>query len=193
MINFKIRFFQNVGYFICFHFNSLLLMCSFRNRFERLVRLYRFCKGFCSRTDFALSLISSLIHVIFKELRVESWNFYSNNAIITDLWFIFFVMPRRMKHNHSINIRWLRKKSNPTSISIKLSFSKGPSIYDIRKKSRFWPPLPLSTCVHMGWTPLPTRGRHEIHTALLKWLVQWPTGPKAEIRLYDSNLFKLYF
>ena len=27
----------------------------------------------------------------------------------------------------------------------------------------------------------------------LKWLVQWPTGPKAEIRLYDSNLFKLYF
>ena len=49
----------------------------------------------------------------------------------------------------------------------------------------------------MGRTPSPlwmsTYGRHEIHTALLKWLVQLPTGPKAEIRLYDSNLFKLYF
>ena len=39
------------------------------------------------------------------------------------------------------------------------------------------------------WTS--TRGQNEIHTALLKWLVQWPTGPKAEIRLYDSNLFTL--
>ena len=63
------------------------------------------------------------------------------------------------------------------------SKSKGPSIYDVHKKSRFWPPLPLWTSTH---------GRHEIHTALLKWLVQWPTGPKAEIRLYDYNLFKLY-
>ena len=46
------------------------------------------------------------------------------------------------------------------------------------------PPSPL-------WTS--TRGRYEIHTALLKWLVWWPTGPKAKIRLYDSNLFKLYY
>src|SRR6218665_999571 len=38
------------------------------------------------------------------------------------------------------------------------------------------------------WTS--TCGRHEIHTALLKRLVQWPSGPKAEIRLYDCNLFK---
>ena len=66
------------------------------------------------------------------------------------------------------------------------------------KKSRLWSP-PLSACVHMGRTlPLPplwtsTHGRHETHNALLKWLVQWPTGPQAEIRLYDSNLFKLYF
>ena len=35
-----------------------------------------------------------------------------------------------------------------------------------------------------------TNGRHEIHIALLKWLVQWSSGPKAEIRLYDCNLFK---
>ena len=67
------------------------------------------------------------------------------------------------------------------------------------KKNQVFDPLPP---VHMRphepdplpsplWTP--TRGRHEIHTALLKWLVQWPTGPKAEIRLYDSNLFKLYY
>ena len=54
--------------------------------------------------------------------------------------------------------------------------------------------LPLSTCVLMNRTPLPlwtsTCGRHEIHIALLKRLVQWTSGLKAEIRLYDSNLFK---
>ena len=33
-------------------------------------------------------------------------------------------------------------------------------------------------------------GRHEIHIALLKRLAQWPSGPKAEIRLYHCNLFK---
>src|SRR6218665_1415279 len=64
-------------------------------------------------------------------------------------------------------------------------------------KNLVFDPLPLSTCVHMGRTPSPlwtsTRGRHEIHTTLLKWLVQRPTGPKTEIRLYDSNLFKLYY
>ena len=40
------------------------------------------------------------------------------------------------------------------------------------------PPTPLSTCVDMK------------HIALLKRLVQWPSGPKAEIRLCDCNLFK---
>ena len=40
-------------------------------------------------------------------------------------------------------------------------------------------PLWTSTC---GW--------HEIHTALLKRLEQRTSGPKAEIRLYDCNLFK---
>src|SRR6218665_4188040 len=74
---------------------------------------------------------------------------------------------------------------------------KGSSNYDVHKKIGFLTPPPLSTCVHMGGTPSPlwtsTRGRHEIHTALLKWLVQRPTGPKAEIRLYDSNLSKLYY
>ena len=62
-----------------------------------------------------------------------------------------------------------------------------------QKNHVFDPPAP----VHMGRFPSPlwtsTHGRREIHTALLKWLVCWPTGPKAEIRLYDSNLFKLYF
>jgi len=42
------------------------------------------------------------------------------------------------------------------------------------------------------WTS--TCGRHDIgprlHIALLKGLVQWPSGPKAEIRLYECNLFK---
>jgi len=48
--------------------------------------------------------------------------------------------------------------------------------------------------VHMSRTPPPlwtsSFGRHEIHIALLKRLVQWTSGPKAEIRLYDCNLFK---
>src|SRR6218665_570640 len=74
----------------------------------------------------------------------------------------------------------------------------GSSIYDVHKKIRFLtPPVPP---IHMrphGPDPPPlwmsTHSRHEIHTALLKWLVQWPTGPKTEIRLYDSNLFKLYY
>ena len=42
-------------------------------------------------------------------------------------------------------------------------------------------PLPL-------WTS--KCGPHEIHIALLKRLVHWPSGPIAEIRLYDCNLFK---
>ena len=55
------------------------------------------------------------------------------------------------------------------------------------QKNNVFDPIPLSTRVHMGRTPLPplwtsTHGRHEIHI-----------GPKAEIRPYDSNLFKLYF
>ena len=63
------------------------------------------------------------------------------------------------------------------------------------KNSRFWPPSP---CPHGLGPPHPllwtsTRCQQEIHTALLKWLVQWPARPKAEIRLYDSNLFKLYY
>src|SRR6218665_2789210 len=62
------------------------------------------------------------------------------------------------------------------------------------KKIRFLTHLPLSTSVHMSRTPSPlwtsTCGRHEIHIALLKRLVQWPSGPKAEIRLSDCNLFK---
>src|SRR6218665_1939870 len=56
--------------------------------------------------------------------------------------------------------------------SVNCSRPKGSSIYDIHKNLVF-DPLPLST-----WAGLPyplwrsTRGRHEIHTALLKWLVQ---------------------
>ena len=65
---------------------------------------------------------------------------------------------------------------------------KGPSIYDVHKKSGFLPP------VHMSRTPSPlwtsTCGQNEIHIVLLKRLLEWPSGPKAEIQLYDCNLFK---
>jgi len=55
--------------------------------------------------------------------------------------------------------------------------------------------LPLSTCVHMGRTPLPlvdvqSRSTWNKHRSLeMASTMAWP---KAEIRLYDSNLFKLY-
>ena len=71
-----------------------------------------------------------------------------------------------------------------------LWFSKGPSIFDVHKIG-FLTPIHPST-----WARPPnpfvdsTCGRNEIHIALLKQLVQWPSGPKAEIRLYDCNLFK---
>jgi len=76
--------------------------------------------------------------------------------------------------------------------------TKGPSIYDVHKKSRFDPP---PACPHVStWagSPLPPCGRP--HTVDMKYTrslemasTMTYTGPKAEIRLYDSNLFKLYF
>src|SRR6218665_3986030 len=95
---------------------------------------------------------------------------------------VVFIHPLWIRHHNLLHI--------PLYFSL-----KGSSIYDVHKKIRFLTPSPS---VHMGRTPLPplwtsTRGRHEIHTALLKWLVQRPTGPKAEIQLYDSNLFKMYY
>src|SRR6218665_1649412 len=50
---------------------------------------------------------------------------------------------------------------------------KGSSIYDVHKKIRFLTtllPCPYGPTPSPLWTS--TRGRHEIHTALLKWLVQ---------------------
>jgi len=56
---------------------------------------------------------------------------------------------------------------------MKLVVHKGPSIYDVHKNLIF---EPLSTYVQMNQTPSPlwtsTCGRHEIHIALLKRLVQ---------------------
>jgi len=62
-------------------------------------------------------------------------------------------------------------------------------------KNRISAPISLSTCVHMSHTPplwTSTCGWHEKHIALLKRLVglHWPSGPKAEIRVYDCNIFK---
>src|SRR6218665_2762586 len=62
------------------------------------------------------------------------------------------------------------------------------------RKSGLLPPPPCPHASSWAGPSLPlwtsTRGQHEMHTALLKRLVQGPSGPKAEIRLYDSNLFK---
>ena len=71
----------------------------------------------------------------------------------------------------------------------------GSSIYDVHKKIMFLTPLPCplaSTWAILSLCPLwtSTCDRHEMHITLLKWLVQWPSGPKAEIRIYDCNLFK---
>jgi len=69
---------------------------------------------------------------------------------------------------------------------------RGPSIYDVHKNIPFLTPLHPS--VHMrlhGPDPSPCGRPHAVNMkyTLLKRLVQWPTGPKAEIRLYDCNLF----
>ena len=87
-------------------------------------------------------------------------------------------LPHRIELNSSFHMELLR--GHPFMMSTK------NQVFDPLPPLSTWagPPPPL-------WTS--TRGRHEIHTALLKWLVQWPTWPKAEIRLYDSNLFKLYY
>jgi len=67
------------------------------------------------------------------------------------------------------------------------------SIYDVHKNPVF-EPLSLSTCVNIYRIPLPlwtfTCGQLETNIALLKRIVQWPSGPRAEFRLYDCNLFK---
>jgi len=58
------------------------------------------------------------------------------------------------------------------------------------QKIGFLTPSPVHMHSHEPdplWTS--TCGRHEIHIALLKRLVQWPSGPKAEIRTYGCNLF----
>src|SRR6218665_81592 len=72
--------------------------------------------------------------------------------------------------------------------TIRSNLYKGLSIYDVHKK--ITTPLPCPHASTWAGPPPPlwtsTHGRHEIHTALLKWLVQRPTGRKAEIRLYDS-------
>src|SRR6218665_811319 len=66
---------------------------------------------------------------------------------------------------------------------------KGPSIYGIHKKIRFLTP---SLCPHAPDSPPPlwtsTCGQHKLHIALLKRLVQRPSGPKAEIRRYDCTV-----
>ena len=61
-----------------------------------------------------------------------------------------------------------RQRTRINGLSLVL---RGYPFMTFTKKSGFWPPPP----VHMGRTPSPlwtsTHGRHEIHTALLKWLV----------------------
>jgi len=72
----------------------------------------------------------------------------------------------------------------------------GSSIYDVHKKSGFWPLSPVHMRPH---EPDPTfffvdvhmrstwNTHHSLETASR---LQWPSGPNAEIQLYDCNLFK---
>jgi len=71
-----------------------------------------------------------------------------------------------------------------------------PSIYDVLKKSCFWPTSP---CLHEPDPPSHPCGRpHAVDNSTwnthrsLKTAsrLQWSSRPKAEIRLYDCNLFK---
>ena len=75
--------------------------------------------------------------------------------------------------------------------------NKGPSIYDVYKKITFLTPPPVHMRPHGPDTPPPvdfhTRSTWNTHRSLEMASTMTYTGPKAEIRLYDSNLFKLYF
>ena len=66
--------------------------------------------------------------------------------------------------------------------------AQGSSIYDVQKAGFLTPSCPHAST----WALWPsTSHRHEIHITLLKRLVQWPSEPKAEVRLwYHCNLFK---
>jgi len=62
----------------------------------------------------------------------------------------------------------------------------------------FDPPSPVHMHPHEPDLPSPlwmsTCHRHEIHIALQKQLVQWPSGSKDEMRLkYHCNCLKLYY
>ena len=57
--------------------------------------------------------------------------------------------------------------------------NKGPFIYDVHKEITFFTPSLSLSMIDMKYN------------ALLKRQVQWPSGPKAETRLYDYNLFKI--
>src|SRR6218665_3671359 len=66
-----------------------------------------------------------------------------------------------------------------------LKLLRGHPFMTSTKNQIFGPPSPHASPL---WTS--TCGRHEIHITLLKRLVQRPSKPNAEIRLYDCNLFK---
>ena len=87
--------------------------------------------------------------------------------------------PIDVTHCQTISSQYNKIRGHPFMTSTKnLIFDPPPSVH-----MRPQEPDPSTL-----WTA--TCGRHEIHIALLKRLVQWPSGPKAEIRFYDCNLFK---
>ena len=122
---------------------------------------------------------------------------------------------RTLRHNHITPI--LKSKlaknarANPLqSVVIRLQFvnsCNAPSPPTVLGAIHLWRPQknhvfdlrsPLSTCVHMGRTPFPhldvhTRSTWNTRRSLEMASTMTYTGPKAEIRLYDSNLFKQYF
>src|SRR6218665_1950330 len=97
-------------------------------------------------------------------------------------------------HFNRISRTCLYRQHKPSTIRHSLS-PQGPSIYDSTKKSGFWPPPPVHMRPHEPGSPSPslwtsTCGRHEnTHRSLETAIVQCPSGPKAEIRLYDCNVF----
>src|SRR6218665_3234532 len=117
------------------------------------------------------SFIIFRMHKILKDLV---WSCLSNVitstvCLLTPFQICCFLSPDIFKHFFTSTIL-----PQCTQDTLKTSYKnqiKGPSIYDVHKKITFLTPSP---CPHGPDHPLwtSTHGRHEIHTALLKWLVQ---------------------
>jgi len=110
-------------------------------------------------------------------VKAWSWQSYSNSSNSSSVSSV-------STHNQWFESLHHNDRDYILGLHLKLSVAYYIAIYDVHKKIRFLTPIhmrPHEPDPPPLWTS--TCGPHEIHIAFLKWLVQWPSGPKAEIQL----------